>query len=125
MGCGVYWQQLREVERVLGAMEKRGIPFEDPTYQVFWKERGGLLAQVGKKFPRKTTLLGVVTGLSPGVIKIWHDVECGWMSEARERRGAHPVYKSVTDEVAFAIIEGKVTPELERDLLAPDEYLGE
>ena len=67
------------------------------------------------------TQLIKLIGFSPGTITLWHDNESGWMSEARTRPGAAPVYKSVSDEVAMAILKKEVTPELEVTLLTPDE----
>jgi len=83
------------------------------------------MAQVGFKAPRPLTLIAKLIGLSPGVIKVWHDAESGWMSEARARPGAPPVYRAVSDEVAMAILKGELTHELEEKLLTPDEYIGE
>lgn len=125
MPCGIYWQQLHEVERALTTMKRYGIPEEADAYKMLLGERGKLLAQIGYKFPRIASGLATVTGLSPGVIRLWHDIESGWMAEARERPEAPPVYRSVPDAVAMAILKKEVTPELEKELLAPVEYYGE
>ena len=125
MGCGVYWQQVHETDRALDALRLHGISELSDAYRAVSNVRGRLMAQVGIKFPRITTLLIKLFGLSPGTISLWHDVESGWMSEARARPGAPPVYKRVSDEVAAAILKREVTPELEAQLLTPDEYLGE
>ena len=42
------------------------------------------------------------------------------MTEARERPGAPPVYKYVSDEVAEKITKREITPELEEFLLTPE-----
>lgn len=94
-------------------------------YQSLFSLRRKILSQIGFKFPRVPSLLGIILGLSPGVIKVWHDSESGWMSEARVRPGAPPVYKKVSDEVAITILKKEITKELEAELLTPDEYLGE
>jgi len=125
MGCGVYWQQIHEVERALDVFRLYGIPEISEVYQKVYGIRAKLLAQVGLKFPRAVTQLIRLVGFSPGVFALWHDVEAGWMSEARAQPGAPPVYKSVSDETAMALLKGEVTKELELDLLTPDEYLGE
>lgn len=83
------------------------------------------MGQIGVKFPRTTSLLTKLIALSPGSIALWHDVESGFMSEARAYPGAPPVYKGVSDEVAMAILKKEITKELEAELMAPDEYLGE
>lgn len=125
MGCGVYYQQLREIERALGTMRRFGISELSEPYRKLYSIRGKLLAQVGFKFPRSVTQLVKLLGLSPASISLWHDVESGWMSEARERPGALPVYHHVTDEMAMAILKGELTHELEIQLLTLDEYVGE
>jgi len=125
MGCGVYWQQIHEVERALTTMERFGISTTDPAYLALSGQRGSLLAQVGTKFPRTFFQVAKSFGMSPGVITLWEDVESGWMSEARARPGAPPVYHYVSDEVAMAILKREVTPELEKFLMTPDPYIGE
>ena len=120
MGCGVYWQQVHEIERALGTMRRFGISELAPSYLQLDSIRGKLMAQVGFKFPRQLSLLAKLVGLSPGEFRLWHDAEAGWMSEARARPGAPPVYKAVSDKVAMAILKEEVTPELEQQLLTPD-----
>ena len=125
MGCGVYWKQVHEADRALDVMGRFGIPELSEAYRKVYGIRAKLLAQIGIKFPRTVTQLVKLTGFSPGVITLWHDGESGWMSEARARPGAPPVYKSVSDGVAMAILKGEVSKKLELELLTPDEYLGE
>ena len=125
MGCGVYWSQIKELDRALSTMRRFGIPEVSEAYQELYSMRGKLMAQVGIKFPRTVVQLIKLVGLSPGAITLWHDVESGWMSEARARPGAPPVYKAASDEVAMAILKREVTKELKKDLLTPDPYLGE
>lgn len=125
MGCGVYWSQVREIERALSTLRRYNIPVMSEAYQKLYSIRGRLLAQVGVKFPRIPSLLSILLGLSPGVIKLWHDPESGWLTEARAKPGAAPVYHHVTDEVAMVLLKRELTHELEAELLTPDEYLGE
>jgi len=87
--------------------------------------RGKLMGQIGIKFPREVTMLMRLVMLSPGEIKLWHDVESGFMSEARAYPGAPPVYKSISNEVAMALLKNEMTKDLETELMTPDEYLGE
>lgn len=119
MGCGVYWQQVGEIEHALSTMRKFGISELSPAYLQLSGIRGRLMAQVGIKAPRVTSLLLKLIGLSPGTVKLWHDVESGWMSEARVKPGAPPVYRAVSDEVAMALLKGELTHELEAELMTP------
>ena len=119
------YDQLHEIDRALSTMRRFGIPEVSDAYQQLYSLRGKLMAQVGFKAPRPVSLLAKLIGMSPGVIKVWHDAESGWMSEAREKPGAPPIYKKVSDEVAMAILKGEVTPELEKELMTPDPYIGE
>jgi len=125
MGCGVYWQQINRLDESMGMMRMRGISPSAGPYQELFRLRGKLMGQVGIKYPREITLLMRVLGLSPGEIRLWHDVESGFMSEARAYPGAPPVYKAVSDDIATAILKKEITKELEAELMAPDEYLGE
>lgn len=119
------YYQLHEVERALGVMEKYGISPTDPGYLRAWQERGAILERVGFKQPRTFFQIAKAFGMSPGVITLWEDVEAGWMSEARAKPGAPPVYHYVSDEVAMAILKKEVTPEMREYLFTPDPYLGE
>lgn len=119
MGCGVYWQQVHEIEHALGTMERFGIDPASEAYRKLSAERGKLMKQIGFKFPRVVNPMAVLTGMSPGIIKLWHDVESGFMSEARVRPGAPPIYRSVDDEVAMAILKRELTPEQEKVLMTP------
>jgi len=125
MGCGIYWAQVNELDRAMGVMDRYGIDPGSDAYQSLYRQRGGLMAQIGQKFPRTTLQMRLITALYSPVIRLWHDIESGWMVEAREKPGAPPVYKSVGDELAMAILKGEVTHELEEELAKPDEYLGE
>jgi len=125
MGCGVFWQQIREVERAMGTMRRFGIPELSPAYQQLFTARGKLLGQVGFKYPRTILQLIKIAGLSPGTITLWEDIESGWLAEAREKPGAPPVYHYITDEKAVAILNKDISLELHDYLMTPDPYLGE
>ena len=126
MGCGVYWQQVREVERALGALRPHlAIPGVGEALGTLTSLRGELLAKVGFKFPRTISQILKLAGLSPGTVTLWHDIESGWMTEARVKPGAPPVYHYVNDDVALAILKGELTHELEAELMTPDDYIGE
>jgi len=47
MGCGVYWQQIRELERAMGTMRKFGIDELSMPYQQLFSARGKLMARSG------------------------------------------------------------------------------
>jgi len=102
-----------------------GLGHGTTPFDTLWELRGKIYAKIGIKYPRTLSQLIRLFGFSPGTIALWHDVESGWMSEARERPGAPPIYKRVSDEVAIAILKREITPELEATLLTPDDYLGE
>ena len=119
------WDEVHRAEDDLATLTRLGVLETDPVYVRLEAERGAALAKVGTVLPRDTILLAWSFGFSPGIIKIWHDGDAGWVSEARVKPGAPPVYKKVSDEVAVAIIKKEVTPELEKELMTPDPYLGE
>ena len=119
------YNELHEIERALSTMRKFGIPEVSEAYQKLYGIRGQLIKQVGFKIPRPMSLLKILLGLSPGTVKVWHDAESGWFSEARTKPGAPPVYKHITDEVAIKLLKGELTKELETTLMTPDDYIGE
>jgi len=125
MGCGVYWQQVHEVDRALDTMKKFGVPKTNPAYQTLWAKRGELMGKVGNKFARTWDWLTFLAGESPGVIRLAHDVECGWFAEARIEPKAPPIYHPLTDEEAMAILRNEIPSELHDKLFTRDEYLGE
>lgn len=125
MGCGVYWQQIREVERAMGSLRRLGLDELSPVYKQLNALRGKVMAQIGFKYPRSISQLVKLVGLSPGTITLWHDIESGWMSEGRVKPGAPPVYHYINDEQAVAIINRDLAPELHDYLFTPDPYLGE
>ena len=125
MGCGVYWSQINQLNQALRTMQNFGIGPGDLGYNKLFSLRGKLMKQVGFKFPRTVTQILKLAALSPGSITVWNDAEAGWMIEARERPGAPPVYRYVSDLVAMTVLKGELTPELEKELMTPDDYYGE
>lgn len=125
MGCGVYWQQVREVERALGSLRRLGIAESSPAISELMSLRGKLIRQVGFKFPRTISSIMKLAGLSPGTLTLMHDAEEGFLVNAREREGAVPVTRYIPDELAATILKGELTHEAFMELLVPDDYLGE
>jgi len=119
------YNMLHELDRAMTVMRQYGISELTAPYQTLLAARGKMMAQLGLKLPRPLTLIAKLVGLSPGSVKVWHDAESGWFSEARERDGAPPVYHHVTDAVAMTVLQGKLTHELEAELMKPDLYIGE
>ena len=120
-----HWYQVHKAEEDLATLRRLGVEETHPAYQRAWAARGKALANVGYKRPRTQAWLVDWATYSPTLIRLMEDTELGFVAVVKAHKGAPPVYKRVSGEVAVAIIKGEVTPELERDLLAPDEYLGE
>jgi len=125
MGCGVYWKQVREIERALGSLRRLGIGELTPAYMQLTGLRGQLLRRVGFKFPRTLSALMKVVGLSPGSVTLFHDVEGGFLVEVRDKPGARPYLHYISDEQAVAILNNDISPEFHDYLFAPDTYIGE
>jgi len=120
--------QYAEIARLQGELEQLkgwGVPEPERGFQRLGRAIDTAISKVGRVLSRTTTLIKTITGLSPGEIKLWADAELGWMTEARERPGAPPVYKYVSDEIAEKLIKSELTPELEKELMTPDDYFGE
>lgn len=102
-----YWDQISELQRAMSTMRNVGIPINDPAYRKLWSVRGAIKGIPGDPFPRTWTQILKLIGLSPGELTLWHDIECGWVVEVRERPGSQPVYNAVPDEVAMDILQGR------------------
>ena len=109
----------------LELMRSWGVSALDPGFLRLSGARNAALGKIGIRVPRITTLVAMLTGLSPGEIKLWADAEIGWITESRVEPGAAPVRRLVTDEVAKTLLTGKLTHELEESLMAPETYFGE
>ena len=119
------WNQIHELDRALSTMRRFGIDELSLPYQQLYSLRGKLMGQLGFKAARPVSLLAKLIGLSPGEVKLWHDAESGWMSEAREKPGAPPIYHYIGDEQAVAILNKEISPELHDYLFTPDDYIGD
>lgn len=127
MPCNVYSQryELQNIRNALNVLRKIGYgPLSEPM-QRLTQLRNELMAGLGLKKPTVTSLLKLIPGLSPGSVKVFHDSDTGWFTEAREKEGAPPVYHHVSDDVAMTLLKGELTHELEAELMKPDEYIGE
>ena len=119
------WKEVHKLTDQLGMMRRWGVLESDPGLRMLLNARSAAMGKLGLKLPRITALIFKLIGFSPGEIKLWADAELGWMTEARERPGAPPVYKYVSDDVAEKIAKREITPELEQELMTPDPYIGE
>ena len=125
MGCGVYYHQVNVLTGSLERFGEWGVPETHPGYQGIWGKLRELLSVIGRKLPRISIAIKVGFGHSPGIFMLRLDPETGWFVEAREQLGAPPIYKAVSDDIARAITKDELTPEQEKWLLTPDEYVGE
>lgn len=118
-------RSLERIDKTLSAMLREGIPRTSRPYVKLFDVRGMVQANLGFKIPRNFYSLLTLYGFSPGTIQLWHDDEMGFMTEARVKPGAPPVYTYISDEVAMTILKGELTKELETRLMTPDDYIGE
>ena len=119
------YRQLNEFNRSLNILSQAGFGPGSGPFEAINSIRSSTLAKLGLKTPRPTSLLLKLTGLSPGIIKLFHDAESGFMSEARVKPGAPPVLRHISDDVAITILKGELTHEIEDELMTPDDYIGE
>jgi len=119
------YEELGKLDKQLSMMRGWGVLETDPGFLRLSSARGAVMGKLGLKLPRTTTLVLSLLGLSPGGIKLWADAELGWLTEARVKPGAPPVYKYVSDEVAEKIVKRELTHELFEELVTPDPYIGE
>jgi hypothetical protein len=124
-GCYAIWEQVHNIEREINKLRTLGITQQMPVYRELYHLRARWVNMLGLKTPKVTQLVATVLGLSPGEFRVWFDIETGWMVEARREKGADPVYHSVDAETAVKVSNRELTPELEKWLLTPSEYIGE
>lgn len=112
--------EIARLRHELNQLRSWGVPETEWSFQRLGRAIDTAIGKVGFVRPRITTLVWRLIGLSPGEINLWADAELGWMTEARARPGALPVYKYVSDEIAEKIVKREITHELEEQLLTPD-----
>lgn len=120
MGCGVYNNQVNQIEKALQTLRGAGFSEASAPFKILQGERTRLLGNLGIKLPNVISLLARFVGFSPGVIALFMDIEAGFMAEARRTPSSPPVYKLVDGEVAVKILKHDISPELEEYLMTPD-----
>ena len=125
MGCGVYWQQVKTIDKAMSDMEKGILPWSPEYYNQLWQKRGELFTDVGRKFPRVSMDLMPTVWVSPESFRVMLDPEVGYVVVARKSEKAPPIYHTVTAEEAGAVMRNEITAELKQRLLTLEEYYGE
>ena len=118
-------RSLARLDRGMEMMRLEGIPELSTPFRALSEARSQLMRNIGIKMPRNVVSLLRLYGLSPGTIQLWHDDESGFFTEARATPGAPPIYKHISDDVAIVLLKGELTKELEEQLMATVDYLGE
>lgn len=119
------YYQVNQLTRSIGKLDEWGVEPTAPEYQGILGVLRRVIGFVGRKIPRISINVKVTFGHSPGIFTLRLDPETGWFVEARERVGAPPIYRAVSDDIARAILKDELTLEQEKYLLTPDPYLGE
>ena len=114
------FRAIRKLDRSVNSLQRAGLGPGFDAFDVLTRTRSELLRSIGLKQPKVTSMLLKILGLSPGSIKVFHDAEEGFFTEARPSPGAPAVIKLISDETAIAILKGELTHELEEQLLIPD-----
>ena len=123
MGCSVWGKQISEVDKALNVLKNNGIDVFSNPFKILDLSRTKLLANIGVKLPRIVQLLVRFVGFSPGVIALYHDIESGFMSEARRTPRSEPAYHFVSDDIAVKILKHDISDELEEFLMTPDDNI--
>lgn len=125
MGCGAQYEIINTIDKTLRSLRRLGIDETNPIIGQLTRARGAAFGSIGSKVPRSVLDVIRIAGLSPGSIRVFFDVETGWLSEARPGPGAPPVYHSIDSETAVRIIKRDIDHQLEDYLMTPDTYMGE
>ena len=113
--------ELNSINSAIGTLRGLGISELDSAFGALEKARGIALRKLGVVQPRTSTLLRLLTGLSPGSISLFLDAERGWLVEGIIKPGAVPVYHYVGEEIASRILLEDLTPELKEFLWTAEE----
>jgi hypothetical protein len=119
------WDQANECSRILKLFEGNGILPGSDAWNVVYAERGRLMREAGIKVPRIPNLIKLITGLSPGLLRLWWDSELGFQVEVREAPAAPPVLHQISDDEALRLLRETPDADLAHRLIARPEYVGE
>lgn len=125
MGCGIYWKQVRVIEKAISDMDTGILPYSAEYHGILVAKRGSILAQIGYKFPREGFDLMPTSFFSPESFRAMLDIEIGYVVVARKSPKAPPIYHTVSAEEAGAVMRLEISPELKEKLLTPEDYYGE
>ena len=125
MACGIAYRQLDIINTAMRDLRRLGIPLENPAMRELYKLRGEVMGKLGLKIPRVSSILRTVSGLSPGIVRVWFDSETGFMAEGRPYPEAPPVYHAISVEEAALLVAEEPPSELLHRMFLPTEYIGE
>ena len=125
MPCKYKWQQLTNVNGALRALGLSPYALKLPVYSELMSLRRHLLADIMPATPRASMLLRIITGLSPGSVRVWFDTERGWMAEGRKTPASNPVFHQITEAEAVALMQEHPDPDLAHRVMEPDPYIAE
>ncbi len=114
------FDELNRINSAIGTLRTLGIDELDSAFRALRKAQGAALGKLGLAKPRTSTLLRLLTGLSPGSISLFLDAERGWLVEGIIEPGAVPVYHYVGDGIASRILLEDLTPEIKEFLWTPE-----
>ena len=125
MPCKYRFNQMSVINGALRTMGFSPYSLNLPVVSQLRALRSSLLSQVTGSFPRASMLIRLITGLSPGSVRVWLDTENGWMCEGRKTLTSTPVYHSITKDEAQLLLQEHPDQALTHRLVEPDGYIGE
>lgn len=125
MPCKDKWNQVETIDKAMSLLRGAGFSMEIPAMRELYRLRGQVIGKILGPFPRLRGIVRLITGLSPGELTVWFDIESGFFTEARTRPGDPPVYRPISDDQAVALLRPTPDRELAHSLYEPLEYLGE
>lgn len=125
MPCSYKWRQVASYNSVLRSLGLNSFTSSIPGVAEINALRSELIAQVTGPFPRISTLIWQVLGLSEGYVRVWFENERGWFAEGHKTPGAPPEYHALTTEEALRLVSPDPDKELAHKLMEHDAYAGE
>lgn len=120
MGCGVFFTQLNAINGAINSLLSGGFGQNTSVMQDLNKMRGELLGRraAGQALPRINVSIKTITGLSPGLLRIWYEIETGWFTEGREDPDGRPVYNHISDDEAIRLLREDPDVDLAHELMS-------
>jgi hypothetical protein len=118
-------EMANNVQEDLNKLSGAGFLPDNPVVKLVSEVRSKVLGRFGVSIPRVPSLLSLISGLSPGTLRVWYDYELGFFVEARRAPGTTPVYRAIPTDTAILLLKDEPDMDLAHRYMELAEYVGE